>query len=124
MFLVIEKISFWKSSIRWSAPMAALFVARNHANAAHSRSFADQETPLPILLLLLLNSTDRNIRGREDGIVFDMFVVCRNIFSREKIPREDIRKPCLLDFYFFLLRRCNICKLGAQSYFASYLREK
>jgi hypothetical protein len=44
----------------------------------------------------------RNIGGREDGIVFDMFVVCRNIFSQEKIQREDIRKPCLLDFYFFI----------------------
>jgi hypothetical protein len=70
--------------------------------AQHIRSFAVQETPLPILLLLLVNSTDRNIGGREDGIVFDMFVVCRNIFSQDKIPRKDIRKPCLLDFYFFI----------------------
>jgi hypothetical protein len=33
--------------------MVALFIARNHASAAHSRSFAVQETPLPILFFLL-----------------------------------------------------------------------
>jgi hypothetical protein len=29
---------------------------------------------------------DRNIGGHEDEIVVDMFVVCRNIFSQDKIP--------------------------------------
>jgi hypothetical protein len=44
---------------------------------------------------------DRNIKECEDEIVVDsMFVVCRNIFSQDKIPRKDIQKPCLLDFFY------------------------
>jgi hypothetical protein len=37
-------------------------------------------------LFFLLNSTDRNIEGREEEIVVDMLVVSRNIFSQDKIP--------------------------------------
>jgi hypothetical protein len=34
--------------------------------------------------LLIVVSIKRNIGGREDEIVFDVFVVCRNIFHKTK----------------------------------------
>jgi hypothetical protein len=75
------------------------------------------------LLLLLLNSSDRNIGGREDEIVFDVFVVCRNIFHKTKYGEKTVKShACLISFFF--RKCCNICKLGAKSYFASFLREK
>jgi hypothetical protein len=103
--------------------MVALFVTWNHASAEHLCSLAIQETLLPILLLLLLNSTDRNIRGHEDEILFDVFVVCRNIFHKTKYCEKTLEShACLISI--FLFRKWDICKLGAKSYFTSYLREK
>jgi hypothetical protein len=66
---------------------------------------------------------DRNIRGCEDGIVFDVFAVCRNIFHKTKYREQTFKShACLISI--FLFKRCDICKLGAKSYFVSYSREK
>jgi hypothetical protein len=72
---------------------------------------------------LLTDSTDRNIGGREDESVFDVFVVCRNIFHKTKYREKTFKShACLISI--FLFKRCDISKAGAKSYFASYSREK
>jgi hypothetical protein len=81
----------------------ALFVARNHVSAVHSRSFADHEMPLPILLLLLIDSMDRNIGGREDESVFNVIVVCRNIFHKTKYCEKTFESHACLISIFFLI---------------------
>jgi hypothetical protein len=66
---------------------------------------------------------DRNIGGHEDAIVLDVFVVCRNIFHKTKYCKKTFKShACLISI--FLFRKCDFCKLGAKSYFVSYLREK
>jgi hypothetical protein len=74
----------------------------HHAGAAHSRSFAVQGTPLPILLLLLLNSTEEKWDGGVTKIsLFDMFVVCRNIFHKTKYREKTFKSHvCLIAIFY------------------------
>jgi hypothetical protein len=44
-------------------------------------------------------------------------------FHKKKYSEKTFEShACLISI--FLFRRCYICKIGAKSYFASYLREK
>jgi hypothetical protein len=51
----------------------------------------------------LINSTDRNIGGHEDGSVFDVIVVCRNIFHKTKYREKTFKShACLISIFFYL----------------------
>jgi hypothetical protein len=53
---------------------------------------------------------DRNIRGREDESIFDVIVVCRNIFHKTKYREKTFKRhACLISI--FLFKRCDICNL-------------
>jgi hypothetical protein len=39
----------------------------------------------------------RNIRGREDEIVFDVYVVCRNIFHKTKYREKTFESHACLN---------------------------
>jgi hypothetical protein len=99
--LKIEKILFWKTSIRWSAPTVALFVARNMRAQRIHALLPTMKRPCPYCCSCC-NSTDRKIRGREDGIVFDVFVVCRNIFHKTKYREKTFEShACLISIFLF-----------------------
>jgi hypothetical protein len=68
-------------------------------------------------------STDRNIGGREDESVFDVIVVCRNIFDKTKYREKTFERRAGL-ISIFLFKGCDISIAGAKCYFACYSREK